>query len=85
MAIIWLTKHYNKINFSAYINIVVIFYVLLVINIQWNDNYNYYNTDKYVKEEKKTYSNLYNIGNTFTSDYTELEKKKNVVENLKSK
>ena len=61
-------KDIKKLNFAAYIGVGSVIYTLFVVMIECNKYYNHYKDNVYVKDDKSTHINLFNIGAAFTKD-----------------
>ena len=68
LSLISLIKDIKKLNFAAYIGVGSVIYTLFVVMIECNKYYNHYKDNLYVKEDKSTHINLFNIGAAFTKD-----------------
>ena len=68
LSLICLIKDINKLNFSAYIGVIAVFYALFVVMVQCKDYYDYYKKTIYVEEDKSTHPNWVNLGDAFTND-----------------
>ena len=66
IAIMCLIRDINKLNFSAYIGVIAVFYTLFVVMVQCRDYYNYYKQTKYVEEDESTHPNWANLSEAFT-------------------
>ena len=68
VGIICLKRNINKLNFLAYTEVITVAYTLLVVIIECNGYYNHYKKTKYIKNDKKTHPNWFNLGNAFTKN-----------------
>ena len=68
VGIICLKRDIKKLNFLTYSEVITVTYTLLIVLIECNGYYNYYKKTKYIKNDKKTHPNWFNLGNAFTKD-----------------
>ena len=63
-----LIKDMNKLNFSSYIGVLAVIYSLCVVLIQCHDYFKDSKEKYYIKEDKNTHINWFNIGKAFTKE-----------------
>ena len=68
LSLICLNKDIKKLKYTAFIGVSAVTYTLLVVAFQCHSYYEYYKKTVYVKEDKKTHPNWFNIGSAFTKD-----------------
>ena len=68
IAVMCLIKDINKLNFSAYIGVIAVFYTLFVVMIQCRGYYKYYKDTKYVEQDESTHPNWINLADAFTKE-----------------
>ena len=63
-----LIKDMNKLNFSSYIGVLAVIYSLCVVLIQCHSYFKDSKKKYYIKEDKSTHINWFNIGKAFTKN-----------------
>ena len=66
LSLICLIKDMNKLNFSAYIGVFVIIYLLFAVLVECKGYYQLYKKEKYIKEDKNTHPNWIDLSKAFT-------------------
>ena len=67
LSLICLIKDINKMAFTSIIGVGAVIYTLLIVIIQCHSYYKHYKNTVYVKEDKETHVNWYDLGKAFTS------------------